>query len=274
MLFGTSSNASDGIHHQIRGDIWPTKNLRRVTNNLESYSYFNAIELEFECDELKNVMTSYFQDKNKEDNKNNETINLGKICNKLVTLINFGKMENIPNFKAFTAAHEGFHLAVQIFGSPYAYGIDIAAEKNYAFITDFIDVVRESIAKNNNCLLITTHLDQLSENKRKYLLFRAMYEWPAEYYAKMIFFKNDQNYLAFRKLATEQSEIPDKWHFNSLYTLSIEFITNLEVDIKSDNWKQRVNSGESIIDIYLKNNGCKSYSDSWSKGTVNDYSLY
>lgn len=259
---------ADVIRHEIRGDIWPIKNIRRVTGNLETYTYFNSSTLGFKCNELNNIMASYYK-----DNKNNETVNFGKICNKLVSLINFKEMKKVPYFKEYTAAHESFHLAVQIFGNPFAYGVEVVTENDYAFIDDFTTTFRNSIS-NSSCRLITDYLDKISKNKKNYLLFKAMYEWPAEYYAKKIYFDEKQDYLSFRNSLTEQSKDPNKWYINSLYILSDEVITNLEANTQTSNWKQRVNNGESIVDIYLKNNGCKTYSDSWPKGTINEYNLY
>ncbi len=267
-LFIESDKEKQFLVHSINDKIWKIDSIRWPSEVRGVYTYFSSNNVDFFCQEVGLIAKEFFLDKN-------ESVDFGQKCSRLVVFVNFKELNSVENFKEFAAAHESFHLAAQIYGMPFAFMVDYKFEEDYYFVDEFSKLLISTMNnKSKTCSNINNYLDDLSDNKRLTILFKAMYEWPAEYYAKRFVFGSDtESYYQFKGDVTNKINVRGKQAWNDFYSLSILLADNIERKIEKQEWQNRVNKGESMLDVYLKLNKCRSYSDSWLKGNVNIYKL-
>lgn len=249
--------------HSIDAKLWPLKHIRWPSTDRKVHVYFDKNEQHIICPKLKPIMNKFYADKDKFGN-----LDLGEYCKKLIVLFNEPRLNKLNNFKEFIAAHEAFHIAAQFYGGYIILENMFVKEPNYKFLSDFVVALRQSFKEKSKylkCKTVTNYIDKLTNNQRIILLDRAMLEWPAEYYSKQVIFgDNDKDYYKLRyEIEEKLSEEDPAW--TDFYTVAHDVIEEIEKADSSSNWKIRVTKDETVLDVYLKQNNCKTYSHSFNK---------
>lgn len=256
------------ITHEIDKTLWVAGQVDWSLENNKVHIYLEDVNERFVCEQLGGIAQEFYS-------KEKQAVSMGKKCNKLVVLVNYPQLNNVENFKQFVSAHESFHLTVQVFNTPIVIGLNFPEEDGFEYGLEFIKLLNASISNPtqvNKCKSLSLYLDSLPILNRNKILFKAMYEWPAEYYAKnKIFGSDNTKYYEFRAQLTKGLNSKDKWVFNDFYISSIILIERIEELIPRVEWQNRVMRGESIFDIYQELNGCRTYSKNWFKARVSDF---
>ena len=261
--------------HQINPKVWFPKNIRWPSDEKKVHVYFNKDIDPSECRELKQNAVTFFSQKDKYGQ-----LDFGESCNKLIVLFNEKKLEKVNKFKEFLTAHEAFHIAVQFYGKSmvvamFDVGDSYNHVKDFYYLLDFISLLKKTYLDTNqhnlnkHCDALNQYVNELSKQQRDILLTRAMYEWPAEYYAKQVVFgKNDKEYLSIRNHIRNSDEEKGLakdigMYWEKFYIMSHPIIKEIEKNISTLEWQVRIAEGESILDIYLKQKNCTPLTDTW-----------
>jgi len=261
--------------HYINPNVWLPKNIRWPSDEKRIHVYFNKDIASNECEELKKNALTFFSQKDEYGQ-----LDLGVSCNKFIVLFNEKKFQNLPKLKELITAHEAFHIATQFYGHSmvvqmFDIGDSYQSVKSFYYLLGFISLLKKTYLNNTpddqtkNCDSLIQYVNELSEHQRNILLTRAMYEWPAEYYAKQVVFgKNDKEYISTRNEIGKSYEtnIADKnngIYWDKFYFMSYPIIKEVEKSISTLEWQTRVARGESILDIYLKQKNCTPLTDKW-----------
>ena len=255
------------LTHVFDETVWSSASIRWPSADQKVHVYFDQNSEHFVCPRLKVIAKKFYSNKDKYGN-----LDYGQNCKKLIVLFNEPELNNLENFQPFLAAHESFHIAAQVYGGYIVLDNIYLDEDNYDFLSDFVALLHQSLIKTNKnsvCYSITNFMDNLTENQRVILLHKAMVEWPAEYYSKQTIFGNDdKNYSKFRLNTAEilSSSVDKAWV--EFYMAGHGVIKHIEKTLKTSQWQAKVTRDETLLDIYLKQQGCKTYSESWVKNRV------
>lgn len=272
-----NSTTKNHYTHQIDPNVWLPQNTRWPSGEKKVHVYFNNDIAPEECNELKQNAVTFFSQKDEYGK-----LDLGVSCNKFIVLFNEIKFEHLRTLKEFISAHEAFHIAAQFYGKSmvvqmFDIGDSYKSVKSFYYLLDFISLLKKTYPittpqnQIKHCTALTQYVNKLSDHQRNILLTRAMYEWPAEYYAKQtVFGKNDKEYIETRNEIGKsyQTEVADKnngIYWDKFYLMSHPIIEEVEKKISTLEWQTRVAQGESILDIYLKQKNCSPFTDTWKQ---------
>lgn len=255
------------INHDINSNIWFTDRHTFDTASNQVTTYFTGAEVTKECPELVEKANKFFA-------LSNNDVLLGKYCNKYISLVNFSSLNNKDHFKQFTAIHESFHIAVQLANSAYPILVRIIPQKSYRYIDEFNQALFGALldSEPGACRKIESALDAMPAEKRNLVVFKALIEWPAEYYAKYTYFGNrDDEYLEFRKNTVPDAANSDYKIWADFYTLFLPLSQEIDKYMPTKEWQKLINHGDTMLDIYMRSNGCKTYSNHWLKGRITSF---
>jgi hypothetical protein len=169
------------------------------------------------------------------------------------------------------AAHEAFHLAVQMYSKrrarmenamDYNYVMQLHAAKKYETNEFFQKISDISKEKSNNA---KTHCDSLFGIREKYnelqidyIRYQIGMEWPAEFYMREVYYAdNKQEYAAFRNHIGKNSPEFIPYNANIIYSAGTEAIKKIEQTVPRKDWQNRYLQGETLLNIYFESIGCK-----------------
>lgn len=186
---------------------------------------------------------------------------MGEACGRLVVFMDLRLGLNAdPRSLIFISQHEAFHLAAQMYGSVIP--IDFVelepnlAEENadgLAFSGLYSAIGRSLDGGSGSCSDVAAALRGLTESQRRYINYKAFWEWPAEFYAQQVVFAGD--FDAYVGLRSELFA-----HDNSGYQI---FVTGVRVGQQLDQklgravWQEMVANGRSMLDLFLESGGCE-----------------
>lgn len=188
-----------------------------------------------------------------------------QVDDRLVVIVGLGPgFAREPRAVEFLAAHESFHVAAQIYGAkiPVNYlDMDPELARTYtdgvAFegFYDAIDVMHDGLAaggKDAGCEALSRAYEELSEDARTYLAYKAFWEWPAEFYSYSIAFSARPNeYEGFRaNLFRENAGF-------RLYTSGVKAAQLLEAKLARSEWQTRVANGQSMLSLLAATYNCE-----------------
>lgn len=257
------------VKHQLDNQVFVQTSVRWPSNE-DSVTVIFSKDLPNSyksCPGLNNILATFYS-------KDTPELIMGEYCDTLFVLINYpGIIEN-KSLREFAIAHESFHIAHQIYGTPYMLGMELEKD-NFNYIAEFTELLNENLITKNKvvCGTIENYLNNLPEKKRNLILYKSTYEWPAEYYSKELVFGNDMiSYNRVRKEVSNFLEEGDSL-WGEFYMLSHKVIDNIEKTLSKKDWQTKVNKGQSIFDLFMKVNGCREYTKEIIKLNISEWKL-
>ncbi|MDC8829827.1 hypothetical protein [Alteromonas gilva] len=266
----TEPRYSGLVSHSIDRSVWLLNSTVDKTYQPVNV-YFNDHQDYLDCEPLRQYAKQYFKD-------NVYGVNLGQSCEQLFSLVNLpNSVRNIPLIEDFIAAHEAFHISVQFQSVGILYEYSISESPDIGAFNEGISPLLNLPVNSAQCEAFEGILDGFDESHQKLLIWRATYEWVAEFYAKEKVFGNDTAaYISLRDNSIElhSTGVPvNIQDSNQFYKMSLDVIKVIESAIDRDTWQKRVHQGESIFDIFMEVNGCKTYTDDWPRYSLSEYNL-
>lgn len=195
-------------------------------------------------------------------------LTFGLACNELWVLfpLHDQRLLKLSDYqKKAVAAHEAFHLAVQLY-SQRKVRIEDALDFEYIIRnlpttkirqTDifFKKIITSSQTTpddaNAVCKDLLSSYKSYDNLQINYMRSRISSEWPAEFYMRESFYqKQDNLYYSFRNGLYRQSAD------NLLYVAGTDAIKRIEHAMTRKDWQHRYLAGETLLNIYFESLGC------------------
>src|SRR5690606_36002145 len=164
--------------------------------------------------------------------------------------------------RTYIALHESFHLAAQFYGGAVGFSrtTGTSVPENKALTDAYWHAVKQAVdssvgTKNGHCSALADRYRALSDADRKFVVDRAFWEWPAEYFARSRIdgYDNPGRYYAIRRRMSEGDE---------LYVVGSEAMGRVASIYGEDrSWQARVARGESALNVLLDALGCPKVPD-------------
>jgi len=190
------------------------------------------------------------------------SIFMGQQGNKLAVLLQRPGFVSDREVRTFIALHESFHLAAQFYGGAVGFSrtTGTSVPENKALTDAYWHAVKQAVdssvgTKNGHCSALADRYGALSDADRKFVVDRAFWEWPAEYFARSRIdgYDNPGRYYAIRRRMSEGDE---------LYVVGSEAMGRVASIYGEDrSWQARVASGESALNVLLDALGCPKVPD-------------
>lgn len=183
---------------------------------------------------------------------------MGQQGNKLAVLFQKPEFVADPEVRTFVALHEAFHLAAQFYGGGVGFsrttGTPVPEDDE---LTDaYWRAVERAVetplkdGSSGHCSLLEDRYQALSSSDQKFVVDRAFWEWPAEYFARSRIdgYANPKRYYAIRTRMERGT---------NLYTVGSEAMGRVASIHGGDrSWQMRIADGESALNVVLDALGC------------------
>ena len=190
-------------------------------------------------------------------------IRMGQAGSVLAVL--FQKPEFVADHEVrrFIALHESFHLAAQFYGGSVGFdrldggGAPEDPLKVGSYWQAILRAVMEpdAVIARLHCPLIRARFLALNENDRRFVVNRAFWEWPAEYYARRL----TGGYEAPGRYRAIRTRISRGANLYVIGSLAMGFVARIH---GSDyRWQDRIAEGESALNVVLESMGCMPVAD-------------
>lgn len=201
LVLPATALATPAIHHSHDDAVWPLPgDLRRPASGLDEVTVvFDARAATALCPGLASRFDSFFSDPA-------QGLALGEACGRWLVLFNRPRQVDAlgERGRAFLAAHEAFHLAVQIHGGLQRPDRILPRRESSVRERALLRIVRADLrrARPDFCSRFTRAYSRLGSTERDNLRATTHWEWPAEYYARRQTFGADaaDAYPAARRL--------------------------------------------------------------------------
>lgn len=190
LVLPATAVATSAIHHSHDDAVWPLPgDLRRPASGLDEVAVvFDGREASAICPKLASRFDSFFSDPA-------QGLALGEACGRWLVLFNRpGQAEALgERGRAFLAAHEAFHLAVQIHGGLQRPDRILSRRESSVRERAVHRLIRADLrrARPDFCARFTRAYGRLDSTERDNLRATTHWEWPAEYYARRHIFGAD-----------------------------------------------------------------------------------
>lgn len=192
-----------------------------------------------------------------------DSIFMGQQGNKLAVLFQRPEFVSDSEVRAFIALHESFHLAAQFYGGAVGFSrtTGTSVPENKRSTDAYWHAVKRAVAapmtetRSAHCSLLEERYEALSDADRKFVVDRAFWEWPAEYFARSRIngYDNPQRYHSIRRRMSEGDE---------LYVVGSDAMGRVASIYGEDrSWEARIGSGESALNVVLEVLGCPQVPD-------------
>lgn len=274
-FFSEKGKAQDSVFtHQIDTNVWLPSPI-----NQKKYKpvkvYFGDSNYNIRCEPFKKYLHTFFTEKTVGES-------IGVSCSELRALTAGSKKNKYSEqFKRFLAAHEAFHISVQFteMKTLLAPVPLFNGQPQFILLLDVVSVLESDLSTSQKCSQAKSQLDSIETSHRNHLLWRANYEWVAEFYAKEhIFGDNVINYNNYKdqtfKFFKEQLREPILKNGDLFYRIGLDVIQSIESKQSREQWQHNVFKGDALFDLYLEVNGCHfNYSKNWDRLQILEYNL-
>lgn len=188
---------------------------------------------------------------------------MGQQGNKLAVLLQRQDLKHDRELRQFLAWHESFHLAAQFYGNSVGFTRlrESSAPENPLKVSEYwrsiLIAVRNHVVSTDSpsCPLIQARFGSLSEADRNYVLDRAFWEWPAEYFARSQSggYENPGRYRAVR------SKLSEGINLYVIGSIAMEHVARIHGTNRE--WQYRISDGESALNVVLDTLGCATVPD-------------
>ena len=181
---------------------------------------------------------------------------LGQLEDDLVVLLPPGELPS-GHVIDFASAHEAFHLAAQYYGARIRtdklVDMPVVSDKDAvsAFWEEIESQASGALAGSGeiDCGRIRSAFDALDEIDKVYVLHRAFWEWPAEFYARVWAF----GYGTGGAYPEARSMIRGD---NRVYTSGSTAMLYVHKRSADRSWQWEIASGRNAIDVFMRAGGC------------------
>jgi len=194
---------------------------------------------------------------------------MGQHGNRLAVMFQAEVLVTDPKVRRFVTEHEAFHLAAQYYGARVGLkrlGARTAGHPKE--VDEFWRAILRSTSEgaappsSATCRELGSRFGSLQPDDRLYVLHRAFWEWPAEYYSRARVFglNDDAEYLGFRHELSPGE--------NLYFAGGVAMAMVARVHGEDRGWQRRIEQGDNPLNVVMETMGCASFDDDGGVGTV------